>query len=425
MKQGLAGLVIMLNLLALLCVSCETKLEAPSFDNPLDPGYSGPALPATPVITSASVGNRLVELSWSVPDTTGIGSFRVYRSSGTSAGYVLLATTAGGSCSDETVSNGEVYLYRVCAVTRDGREGKRCEAVRCTPAPFAVTIDGGRDYATSTNVALSFSAPPGTHSVLLSNNSTFSGATWRSYASSLAWSLEAGDGQKTVWAKFRDQVGLESIAVTDSIILDTRAFITSVGWTPEDSVLTPGTSINLTLVTGESGGKAWIDIGAVIEDIELLDDGSHGDAVASDGSYERSFVLPPGEEFYGESVTGHFEDEAGNRASPTAAARVMTVAAAPAPVVLISLNARYNTSGSYVEITWSQSNEGDFASYRIYRDLTEVTPTSVMVGSISDRSETYFDDTTVSPSTLYRYKVYVVDALGLSTGSNEKSVSVP
>jgi hypothetical protein len=406
-------------------VSCETKLEAPSFDNPLDPGYSGPPLPATPVITSASVGNRLVELSWSVPDTTGIGWFCVYRSSGSSAGYSLLASTVGTAYSDETVSNGRFYVYRICAVTRGGREGKRSEAVECTPAPFSVTINGGRRYATSRGVSLTFSAPPGTHSVLLSNDSIFSGATWRSYASSLTWDLEAGDGEKIVWAKFRDQYGLESVAVADSIVLDTRALITSVNWTPEDSVLAPASSIKLFLDAGEIGGEAWVDIGAAVNDIQLFDDGSHGDAVANDGSYEAAFALPPDEEFYEQPVTGRFRDEAGNLSTPTVAARLMTVAADPEPVVLISLNPRYDTSGAYVEITWSQSNEADFASYRIYRDLTEVTLASVMVGSISSRSETFFDDKTVSPSTLYRYKVYVLDALGLSSGSNEKSVSVP
>jgi len=425
LKRQLIGLIFLAILPVIVFASCEKGLEGPSFENPLDPGYSGPQLPDTPVITSTSVGNRLVKLSWSVSDTTGIGSFRVYRSSGSSVGYSLMASTTDSTYSDESVSNGVIYFYRVCAVTKDGREGKRSEAVECTPAPFSVTIDGGKRYATSRDVSLSFSAPPGTHSVLLSNDSSFLGATWRSYASSLAWGLEAGDGQKTVWAKFRDQYGLESVAVADSIILDTRAFITSVGWTPGDSVLAPGSTINLILDAGEVGGEAWVNIGTIVEQIELFDDGSHGDGAAGDGSYEVLFSLPPGEEFYRESVRGHFEDEAGNLASPAVAARLMTVAAEPEAVVLISLNARDDGSGPYVELTWSQNNEPDFASYRVYRDPTEVTLASVMVGSVSDRSQTFFADTTVVSSSLYRYKVYVLDALGLSSGSNEKSVSVP
>ncbi|UCF78254.1 MAG: hypothetical protein JSW03_09130 [Candidatus Eiseniibacteriota bacterium] len=425
MKPGQIGLILLLALLGALLVSCEKQLEAPSFENPLDPGYTGPQLPATPVITTANVGNRLVMLTWTVTDTTGIGSYRVYRSSGSTVGYSLKGSTVGLAYSDETVSNGVRYLYRVCAVTRDGREGKRSEAVECTPAPFSVTIDGGKRYATSRTVSLSFSAPPGTHSVLPSNDLSFSGATWRSYASSLSWVLEAGDGQKTVWVRFRDQYGLESVAVGDSILLDTRAFINSVGWTPGDSVLSPGSSIKLILAAGEVGGEAWVDIGDVVNDIHLFDDGTHGDASASDGSYEVSFSLPPGEEFYRETVMGHFEDEAGNFATPVAATRQMTVAAAPEAVVLISLNARNDGSGPYVELTWSQNNEADFGSYRIYRDPSAVTPASLMVGSVSTRSQTFFADTTVASSAVYRYRVYVVDALGLSTGSNEKTVSVP
>jgi hypothetical protein len=215
------------------------------------------------------------------------------------------------------------------------------------------------------------------------------------------------------------------VPVADSIVLDTRAFISSLDWSPTDSVLSPGTSIHIRLDGGEVDGRAWVNIGSVIDSIDLFDDGTHGDDLAEDGIYETMFALPPGEEFYGQAVRGYFSDEAGNSASPLVASRLMTVAAAPAPVVIVSANVRTRPSGIFLELTWTQNNDVDFASYRVYRDPVSVTLSSVMLGSTFARSETYFADSTVVSGREYRYKVYVVDELGLTSGSNEKSVLVP
>ena len=51
------------------------------------------------------------------------------------------------------------------------------------------------------------------------------GATWSSpepYATTKSWTLEPGDGTKTVYVKFKDNVGNWSIAYSDSIILIQR-----------------------------------------------------------------------------------------------------------------------------------------------------------------------------------------------------------
>jgi hypothetical protein len=425
LKVGRIVLGLISASLLIVMSSCEKGLEAPSFDNPLDPAYNGPELPATPVIVSCSVGSRLVVLSWTVPDTSSIGSYHVYRASGSFENYLLVSSVTASTCRDEGVSDGTVYQYRVCAVTRDGREGKRSEPVRCAPVPFSVTIEGGRRYATSRDVLLSLSATSATRSVMVSNNSLFSEASWQPYSPTLGWQLEEGDGLKIVWAKFRDEVGLESVPVADSIVLDTKAFISSLDWSPTDSVLSPGASVHMRLDGREVGGEAWVSIGSVIERIELFDDGTHGDGTSSDGVYEAVFALPAGEEFYKEAVQGHFSDEAGNSAASFVASRLMTVAAAPASVVIVGANAGTRPSGPFVELTWTQNNDVDFASYRVYRDPVSVTLSSIMLASISARSETYFADSTVVSGRQYRYKVYVVDELGLTSGSNEKSITVP
>ncbi|MCX5799828.1 MAG: hypothetical protein NTX17_00310 [Candidatus Eisenbacteria bacterium] len=423
MRGTLVGL--MAALLLIVVSSCEKGLEAPRFENPLDPGYDGPELPVAPVISSCSVGNRLVVLSWTLSDTTGVGSYHVYRASGSFQDYSLVSSTEENTWRDETVSNGVTYRYRVCAVTRDAREGRRSDPIECTPAPFSVTIENGKRYVSSRNVSLGFSAASGTRSVMVSNSSLFSEASWQPYLSPLSWQLETGDGQKIVWAKFLDEFGLESVPVADSVVLDTRAFISSLNWSPTDSVLSPGAIIHIRLDGGETGGRAWVEIGSVIDTIALFDDGTHGDDAPDDGIYEAVYALPPNLEFYKEVVLGQFSDEAGNSAPALVAPRLMTVASAPAAVVIVSGNVRTVAPATFVELTWTQNNDADFASYRVYRDPTSVTLSSLMLGAISGRSETYFADSTVVSGRQYRYKVYVVDELGLTTGSNEKSVSVP
>ena len=47
-------------------------------------------------------------------------------------------------------------------------------------------------------------------------------ASWETYTSSKSITLISGDGQKTVYVKVRDDVGNETSAVTDTIILDTK-----------------------------------------------------------------------------------------------------------------------------------------------------------------------------------------------------------
>jgi len=63
-----------------------------------------------------------------------------------------------------------------------------------------------------------------------------SGGVWSSYepfAATKAWTMAAGDGVKTVYAKYRDGVGNESVSASDTIVLDT---------TPPDAPVVSGTS---------------------------------------------------------------------------------------------------------------------------------------------------------------------------------------
>lgn len=56
--------------------------------------------------------------------------------------------------------------------------------------------------------------------VLLANDSSFAGVNWRPFAAAVSWTLEAGDGLKTVYVKVRDFAGNESARLQPQITLD-------------------------------------------------------------------------------------------------------------------------------------------------------------------------------------------------------------
>jgi hypothetical protein len=79
----------------------------------------------------------------------------------------------------------------------------------------------------------------------------------------------------------------------------------------------------------------------------------------------------------------------------------------PPAVLLAQASAVDSTAAT---LSWGQSLAHDFASYRLFRDETPtVTESSHLVVEIEERSALGFRDTTLRPSTLYYYRVFVVD----------------
>ena len=125
-----------------------------------------------------------------------------------------------------------------------------------TPPTGSVSINAGATYAASTAVTLNLAGADvgtGVGQVMASNSSDFGGATWVAYATSLNWTLTAGEGTKTVYVRFRDRAGNESDACSDTIVLDTTP--------PTGSILIEGgaevvtdTQVVLTLSASDTNG---------------------------------------------------------------------------------------------------------------------------------------------------------------------------
>jgi hypothetical protein len=88
------------------------------------------------------------------------------------------------------------------------------------PTNTSISINSGVASTTSSAITLTLGAT-GANQMMISNNSDFSGAEWETYTTSKNWNLIAGEGEKTVYAKFKDSYNNISTAVQDSIILIT------------------------------------------------------------------------------------------------------------------------------------------------------------------------------------------------------------
>ncbi len=126
--------------------------------------FDVPAVPAAPLVTAtfnACPNPSAVILTWSKPDDRGspITAYRIYRRTGTSGSFTLLATVGGNvnKFSDTTINPNLTYFYRVTAVNARG-ESAVCSEVTATcpgggdpedPCTFpgvTVLTDGSGDF---------------------------------------------------------------------------------------------------------------------------------------------------------------------------------------------------------------------------------------------------------------------------------------
>jgi fibronectin type 3 domain-containing protein len=119
-------------------------------------------VPGAPSLTSATAGNGSVALGWSAPSSNGgsaITGYKIYR--GTSSGNETLLTTIGNvtSWTDNGVTNGTTYFYKVTALNSVG-ESAASNEMSATPsavAPGAPSLNSAT--AGNGTVALAWSAP--------------------------------------------------------------------------------------------------------------------------------------------------------------------------------------------------------------------------------------------------------------------------
>ncbi|MBU1088612.1 SH3 domain-containing protein [Patescibacteria group bacterium] len=124
-----------------------------------------------------------------------------------------------------------IYNFFVKAIDNAGNQSNETSGsvVVNTNAPTGtISVNSGTAYTTSSAVTLTLSATDDSDSssqlsMKISNSSDFSGASYETYATSRSWTLLSGDGTKTVYVKYKDSLGNESSAYSDTITYDATA----------------------------------------------------------------------------------------------------------------------------------------------------------------------------------------------------------
>ncbi len=197
--------------------ACEKKPTAPVVDNPLD--IENTETTGDPFQLTAQIGNGGITLNWNKPAIKSIKTFNIYRSEQENTGYKKVGSTNPNTTIyvDRTVSNGHSYWYVVTAADNKGHESSRTNvsAVNIKTAPVLV-INNGAFSTVSREVNLTIIANTAVE-MMLSNFSDFAGANWEPYTTSKTWTLEKGEGKKTVYLKVKYDNGTESDTVSAEI----------------------------------------------------------------------------------------------------------------------------------------------------------------------------------------------------------------
>jgi fibronectin type 3 domain-containing protein len=406
---------------AVLWAGCSKDHDLDKVTNPADPGQTG-LTPPVPVGVQGTLFSRTVELTWRLSDSTNVAQvshYRIYRAE--SLGQRILTDSTDTPPALITgLDNGSFYRFQVSTVMNNGLESGLSNAITASPASFGIVIAGGREVTNSQIVTIELQAPAGTQGVRLSNTPDLTEASVQPFTAVRNWEMTPGDGPKTVYAELIDAQGNVSRVVNDSIILDTRAEITSVTFSPSET--TPGATVHFRLDAGEFRGIAQVRVGDGGFLVRLRDDGEEGDAIADDGIYERDYLLEQTTELFQVLVTGLFTDSAGNSAEPRVAPGRLTVHADPDPV---TLSAPTSAEPRELTLRWSQAADPTrFNSYRLYRDLVPGVATSqtrLLLTEQFTRTQTSFTDTGLDPTRTYYYVVELVDRIGNTVPSNEVS----
>jgi fibronectin type 3 domain-containing protein len=408
MKRVLPG--IMIGLLAGIQWGClEGVTEAPL-------AIPGEGIEA-PRGLAARAGDGTITLEWH--SVEGAPAYRIYRSVDSADRFERIDETADTSYVDTYVQNGRLYYYAVSALSASKLEGKRSIEIVASPAVYAVTINGGDGSTRSTTVLLTFTAPATTENMMVAADPSLLGDVWGRYEPTHSWRLEGADGVKEVFVRFRDQSDVVSPVVSAAITLDTYAMIESIAISPAPYRYSPGGTVHFRMqVDGdERGGTASVSFEDYTGTVALYDDGRGGDASADDGVYERDFRLP--ESIRGTELifTGDFTDEAGNSAPQFECPERISITDPPASVQLLGAVDSTRTS---ITIRWTASGDPHFKSYRIYRNTSAVvveTPTQ-LVKELASPEQTSYPDGGLKEGVRYYYRIFVVNDLDETAGSN-------
>ncbi len=155
---------------------------------------------------------------------------------------------------------------------------------------------------------------------------------------------------KTVYAQFKTHADPNNPTdvISDSILLDNLAAISSFTHDGEGREIGLGGVLHLSLTTHEPGGLAHVAIANYESEIFLYDDGTRGDDVEGDGIYQRDYTVTRVDDVNAAVVTGYFVDALGNNVNQDASTTVTVVV----PPIVTDINVITSHEDATATITW-------------------------------------------------------------------------
>lgn len=411
-KTTLAAIVLLLT----LSVACERYVDE------RNPVVQAPSSGPEVVNLQTFINDASVLLTWDMSSTAGVIRYRIYRSDSVGAPADLIDSSSTTRATLTGLRVNRTHWLRVAPVLSSGLEATMSDPVLVVPGHLSLRLDGGADYTNDRDIMVNINAGSGATDVLLSESVDLSDAVWQAFSTAVSFRLSAGDETKTVYGLVRFADGSRSgDTLSDSIILDSRASIGSISFSPTGSGIEAGDTIVFSMQTGETDGVAEVSFPGV-SSLELNDDGVDGDATADDGAYTGRWIVPRVFHVTSGIVRGVFVDAAGNRAPETPSESLIDIHTAPLAPVLRAVA----TASDEVFLTWDDAGNEGLAAWRLYRgNGPTVTTADQVVTTITSTGITTYSDTALVPGTTYYYRVYAVFDEATMTGSNTVSVATP
>ncbi|MDH5527574.1 MAG: hypothetical protein OEY97_09740 [Nitrospirota bacterium] len=395
--------------------------------------------PAAPNSLAAAdtVGDQggSISLAW-VPSTdSDVSEQRIYRSTTTGTGYVLLTTIAGnvtGSFADATATNGITYFYVVRAFDGTNESPDSTEASAASvddTAPAAPTATFAADTAGDNGGGITLSWTPSVSTDVIEQR------VYRSTTSGGGYIL-AGTVAGNVTATFAD-TGLTNLTTYYYVV---RAFdgtsesVSSVETSaiPVDNgaPLAP-TALSAADVAGDNGGAislSWMP-STSIDVIEqriyrsTTSGGPYIETAVLPGNLDATYIDTPvttGTIYY--YVVKSFDGTSLSPASNQASAVAINDLPPTPPTGLTAADVAADNGGNIL-LSWTPSVSTDVTVQRIYRGTStgmyDVTPIASLAGNLA----TTWTDSTATTGTVFYYVVRAFDGTWESVDSVEASAT--
>jgi hypothetical protein len=218
-----------------------------------------------------------------------------------------------------------------------------------TPPTGTISINSGAGYAVSTSVTLTLSASDSSGvSKMQFSNDGVAFSCEEDYATSKSWTLTAGDGTKTVYVKYKDNSGIWSGPIGDSITLDTTPPTGTIAINNGD-VYANSTSVTLTLSASDAHSG--------VSKMRFSNDGVVW-SPEEDYAMSKSWTLTTGDGT--KTVYVQYKDNAGNWSSSISDTIILDTIL-PTGTILVNNGVVYANSTS-VTLTLSASDSGSGVS---------------------------------------------------------------